>query len=61
MALSHIASAIELDYSVEKRADFIMACQHSQTAANLNQVFHNAPEGRPKWLTPHPVHRQQAT
>lgn len=61
MALSHIASAVALDYSVEKRADFIMTWQYSQAAASLYQVFHNVPEGRPKWLTPHPVQRQQTT
>lgn len=58
LALSHIGSAIELEAFVEKRADFIMTWQVSQAAANLHQVFHNVPEGRPKWLTPHPVTRR---
>ena len=59
LALSDIGAAIvDLPYDIQQWEDYVLTWRFSQAAANLHQIFHNVPEGRPKWLMPHPVTRR---
>lgn len=58
-ALSDIGPAIvDMPYDIERWEDYVLTWRFSQAAANLHQIFHNVPEGQPKWLMPHPVTRR---